>query len=169
MRVFSALSVLAFALAGCAGGTPSADSPAGARMTPAEAREFIDKVQAERGFKPTEADRVTSIEQVFEVIEGDQIGRFQEASRLVAGKPGIDAQALYVSIELLWSDAYSTIARLVEELAERDSAEVARLESLASSGTPTPKRSSKPERTWSSAPKRATRSTCWRSTTCAER
>jgi hypothetical protein len=133
-KVISALFVVALALSGCAGGTPEAGSAANARMTPAEARDFIVKAQAERGLKPTEADRVTSIEQVFEVIEGDQLPRFEEASRLVAGKPGIDAQTLYVTIELLWSDGYSTIARLVEELAERDSVEVERLEALKKSG-----------------------------------
>jgi tetratricopeptide (TPR) repeat protein len=123
---------LAGALGGCASGTPSADSATGSRMTAVEAREFIAKVQAERGMKP--AQPVASVEELLAVIEADEVNRFESASRLVAGKPGIDAQVLYVSVELLWSDAFSTIARLADELGRRADVEVQRLTQLRDSG-----------------------------------
>ena len=127
-----AVLLLSLALSACAGGTPAADSPSGARMTPAEAREYLAEVQAERGAKPGAA--VGSMDELFQVVEGDQINRFEQATRLVAGKPGVDAQTLHATIELLWSDAYSTVALLAENLGELSRVEAERLTRLRDSG-----------------------------------
>ncbi|HEY3497785.1 MAG TPA: hypothetical protein VGK73_23970 [Polyangiaceae bacterium] len=125
---------LALSLGGCAGSTPAAGSVSGTRMTPAEAREYIAEVQAERGTKPGAEAAVGSMDELFQVVEGDEIGRFEQASRLVAGKPGIDAQSLHATIELLWSDALSTVALLAEELGEHARIEAERLTRLRDSG-----------------------------------
>jgi hypothetical protein len=102
-------------------------------MTPAEAREYIAGVQAERGVKP-DATPVTGVDQVLQILESDQIGRFEAASRVVAGKPGIDAQSVFAMIELSWSDGYSTIARIAEELGKRARIEAERLRGMRDSG-----------------------------------
>ena len=79
----------------CGGTTPSADSPAGSGMSAADARAFVAEAQAERGATPPAP--VTSMEQFLEVLDGDQIPRFESASAFVAGKPGIDALMTAVS------------------------------------------------------------------------
>jgi tetratricopeptide (TPR) repeat protein len=102
-------------------------------MTPAEARQFIADVQAERGVKP-DSTPVTGVDQVLTILQNDEIGRFENAARIVAGKPGIDAQAVYATIELSWSDGYSTIARIAEELGKRAQIEADRLRGMRESG-----------------------------------
>ena len=101
-------------------------------MSSADARAFIAEAQAERGAPPAAA--VTSMEQFLEVLDGDQIARFESASAFIAGKPGIDALTLHAAVELSWSDGYTTVARIVEELAKRASAEVKRLREQRDSG-----------------------------------
>jgi hypothetical protein len=116
----------------CGGTTPSADSPAGGGMSAADARAFVAEAQAERG-APAPAP-VTNMEQFLEVLDGDQIARFESASAFVAGKPGIDALTLHAAVELSWSDGYTTVARIVEELAKRAAAEATRLREQRDSG-----------------------------------
>lgn len=128
-----ALVVLAvFASLSCGGTTPSADSPSGSGMSSADARTFIAEAQAERGAPPPAP--VTNMDQFLEVLDGDQIARFESASTFVAGKPGIDALTLHAAVELSWSDGYTSVARIVEELAKRASAEATRLREQRDSG-----------------------------------
>jgi hypothetical protein len=116
----------------CGGTTPSAESPAGGGMSAADARAFIAEVQAERGTPPPAP--VTTMEQLLEVLDGDQLARFESASAFVAGKPGIDAITLHAAIELSWSDGYTTVGRIVEELAKRVSSKAAMLRGQRDSG-----------------------------------
>ena len=95
-------------------------------MSPAEARQFIAGVQKERGVTP-DTTPVTSVDQLLDILTADDINRFDEANRLVAGKPGIDAMSLNATIELCWSDSLNTVALIVEELRKRDAVEVQRL------------------------------------------
>src|SRR5262245_49392593 len=115
------LFVAAFALLvwGCASTTPASETAGGSSMSPAEAQAFIAKVQTERGNPPPPSTPVSSMDELFAIMEGDEIGRFEAAAGFVAGKPGIDAMALHATIELLWSDAFSTVARVLEELQKR--------------------------------------------------
>jgi hypothetical protein len=83
-------------------------------MSPAAAREFLAEVQKERGTTPL-AGPVTSMDQLLDVIQYDEVGRFEDAVRFVAGKPGIDAMTLHATVELIWSDGFSTAAKLLEE------------------------------------------------------
>jgi tetratricopeptide (TPR) repeat protein len=101
-------------------------------MSPADARAFIAEAQAERGVQP--AAPVANMEQFLEVLDGDQISRFESASAFIAGKPGIDAITLHAAIELAWSDGYTTVARIVEELGKRAAVEVKRLREQRDSG-----------------------------------
>jgi hypothetical protein len=83
-------------------------------MTPAQARAFVAEVQKERGTTPP-AGPVTSMDQLLDVIQFDEIGRFEDAVRFVAGKPGVDAMTLHATVELIWSDGFSTVAKVLEE------------------------------------------------------
>jgi hypothetical protein len=116
----------AFSLAGCGGSTPPAGSPANESMSPAEARTFIADVQKERGVT-TDPTPVTSVDELLDILTADDIGRFEAAKQLVAGKPGIDALSLHATIELCWSDSFNTVALVVEELRKRDDVDVKRL------------------------------------------
>jgi hypothetical protein len=129
-KAFVVLAVVASL--SCGGTTPSADSPSGSGMSAADARAFIGEAQAKNG-APAPAP-VTSMEQFLEVLDGDQIPRFESAEAFVAGKPGIDAMTLHAAVELSWSDGYTTVARIVEELAKRASAEATRLREQRDSG-----------------------------------
>lgn len=95
-------------------------------MSPAEARAFIADVQKQRGVTP-DATPVTSVDQLLDILTADEVNRFEAASRLVAGKPGIDAMSLHATVELCWSDSFTTVALVVEELRKRDAVEVQRL------------------------------------------
>jgi hypothetical protein len=104
-------------------------------MSSADARAFIAEVQQKRGV-PAEQPPVTSIDELLEVLASDQVQRFPEAELLVAGKPGIDAIALHATIELAWSDDFSTLALIMNELGKRTEVEVKRLDAKRESGTP---------------------------------
>jgi hypothetical protein len=140
-RVSATLSALVFALSlgACASGTPGADSPAdspaASSMSPSDARAFIAEVQAQRGVQPSTTG-VTSMEEFLDVLAGDEFGRFEAASKFIAGKPGVDAMTLHVAVELSWSDGFFTLARIVEELGQRSSAEAKRLTDQKASGRP---------------------------------
>jgi hypothetical protein len=123
---------LALTLGGCASGTPAADSPSQGGMSSADARAFIDEVEKERGM--TRGAPVSNMEQFLEVLDGDELLRFEAASAFVAGKPGIDAMTLHAAIELSWSDGLSTVARIVEELGKREAVEAKRLANERDSG-----------------------------------
>ncbi|HEV8549156.1 MAG TPA: hypothetical protein VGQ57_09010, partial [Polyangiaceae bacterium] len=117
---------LAALVSGCGGSTPAAGSAATTSMSPAEARAFIAKVQADRGVQP-DPTPVTSIDQLLDVLAADELGRFEAAGRLVEGKPGIDALSLHATLELCWSDSFTTVALVVEELRKQDDVELKRL------------------------------------------
>jgi len=104
-------------------------------MSPAEAREFVAGVQKERGVAP-DPTPVTSVDQLLDILTADDVGRFEAATRLVAGKPGIDAMSLNATIELCWSDAFTTVALIVEELRKREAADVQRLTQERDAGRP---------------------------------
>jgi hypothetical protein len=76
------------------------------------------------------------MEQFLEVIERDELTRFESASAFIGGKPGIDALTLSATLELSWSDAASTVALIVGELGKREMAEAKRLHDLKDSGRP---------------------------------
>ncbi len=102
-------------------------------MSPADARDFIAEAQRERGIA-VERTPVTSMEQLFQALSDDQIGRFESAEQLVAGKPGIDALSLHATIELAWCDDFVTFARILEELRKHADFEVKRLSTKRESG-----------------------------------
>jgi tetratricopeptide (TPR) repeat protein len=95
-------------------------------MSAAEARKFIDEVQRERGIVPDRTP-VASVDELLDVLARDEVGRFEAATQLVSGKPGIDALSLSATIELCWSDSLATLGLVFEELRKRDDAEVTRL------------------------------------------
>jgi len=101
-------------------------------MSSEDARAFLAEAQNERGVKPGAA--VTSMEQLLQVLEGDEIGRFESAAAFIAGKPGVDAMTLHATVELSWSDGFSTVALIVGELAKRASVDVKRLSDQKASG-----------------------------------
>ena len=136
-RLYETLSALALALSlcACASGTPAADSPEASGMSPSDARAFLAEAQAQRGVQPNTLG-VTNMQEFLQVLAGDEFGRFEAASKFVAGKPGIDAMTLHVAVELSWSDGFFTIARIVEELGKRSSVEAKRLSDQQDSGRP---------------------------------
>src|SRR6478752_910759 len=135
LRFWAAAAGLLFvaALAGCATGGHAADSPAADSMSPSEAQAFITQVTRERGIAVDQSP-VTSMEQLFQVLADDQVGRFASAEQLVAGKPGIDALTTHASIELAWSDDFTTFSRILDELSKRADFEVKRLRTKRDSG-----------------------------------
>lgn len=101
-------------------------------MSPADARSFIAKVQKERGV--AEGAPVNSMDELLDVIQGDQVRRFESAARFVDGKPGIDALVIHATVELVWSDAFSTVSRIVEEQRKRADADQVRLSQQRDAG-----------------------------------
>src|SRR6188768_2300688 len=127
---------LLLALAGCAGGANSADAASptsGATMSVSDAQKFVADVQKQRGLPAPAA--VSSIDELLEVLTGDQVDRFAEGERLVAGKPGVDALTLHASLELAWSDDFKTLALILAELGKRADVEVQRLNARREAGT----------------------------------
>jgi len=102
-------------------------------MSSSDAQAFIADVQRERGV-PVDHAPVNSIDELLDVLASDQVQRFPDALRLVAGKPGIDALALHATIELAWSDDFSTLALILNELRKRAEVEVKRLDAQRESG-----------------------------------
>jgi len=101
-------------------------------MSSEDARAFLAEVQKERGVAP--GAPVTTMEQLLQVLEGDEIGRFESATAFIAGKPGVDAMTLHATLELSWSDGFSTVAVIVGELAKRAAVDVKRLSDQKASG-----------------------------------
>ncbi|MEI9935778.1 MAG: hypothetical protein WDO69_01005 [Pseudomonadota bacterium] len=124
---------LLVALSGCGGSEHAADSPAASSMSPSDARAFIAQAQRERGI-PIDQTPVRNLDQVLQALADDQVGRFSSAAQLVAGKPGIDALALHATIELAWSDDFTTFARILDELGKRREFEAKRLLTKRESG-----------------------------------
>jgi hypothetical protein len=125
---------LLVALSGCAGSANSADAASTSSMSSSDAQAFIADVQKQRGV-PAQQAPVNSIDELLEVLASDQVQRFSDAERLVAGKPGVDATALHATIELAWSDDFSTLALILGELKKRADVEVTRLETKRDSGS----------------------------------
>jgi hypothetical protein len=121
-------------LAGCGGSTPGAKSAPPEPMNLAEARAFLVDVRAKRGLPPVHHAEVTSIEELLTILSSDDIGRFEDAARFVEGKPGVDALTLGATIELAWSDGFSMVALLANELAKRAAIEADRLDAKRDSG-----------------------------------
>lgn len=135
--VWRALGLSLFlAATGCASGANSADAASaasGASMSSSDAQAFVAEVQQKRGL-PSPAP-VNNIDELLDVLAGDQVRRFSGAEALVAGKPGIDAMSLHASLELAWSDDFSTLALILGELAKRADVEVKRLQTKRDTGT----------------------------------
>jgi len=103
-------------------------------MSSSDAEAFIKDVQQKRG-QPVEQPPVTNIDELLGVLESDQVGRFPDGVRLVAGKPGVDAMSLHATLELAWSDDFSTLALILGELQKRANVEVERLNAKRESGS----------------------------------
>ncbi|HET7540518.1 MAG TPA: hypothetical protein VFK05_11625 [Polyangiaceae bacterium] len=122
-------------VSGCAAGANSADAASptsGATMSVSDAQAFVTDVQRQRGL-PAPAP-VSSIDELLEVLTTDQMDRFGEGERLVAGKPGVDALTLHASLELAWSDDLKTLSLILAELGKRADAEVRRLSARREAG-----------------------------------
>lgn len=119
-------ALLLLALASCAGSAHSADSPSAPSMSPKDASSFIAEVQRERGI-PLNRAPVSNMDELLQVLADDEVGRFESATQLVAGKPGIEALTLHATIELAWSDDFTTFARILGELKKRADFEIKRL------------------------------------------
>jgi len=126
-------SALLFALAACASGERPAGSASGASMSPSDAQAFIAEIQRERGIA-IDTSPVTNMQQLLEALGDDQVGRFSSAEQLVAGKPGLDALTLHATIQLAWSDDFTTFARILGELGKRADFESKRLSEKRDSG-----------------------------------
>jgi hypothetical protein len=129
MRRFAVVTMLGISLAGGAcGGSSSApaESP-GAPMKPEEARAYLAEVRARRGGPPIEHLPVMSMEELVTILSHDDVSRFEEAVRFAEGKPGVDALTVHATLELAWSDAFSTVASLAEEFGKRASIDEQRL------------------------------------------
>jgi len=124
---------LFLALAGCANGANSAGAASPSGMSSSDAQAFLAEVQQQRGL-PAPAP-VNSIDELLQVLESDQAARFRDAERLVAGKPGVDALTLHASLELAWSDDFTTLALILDELGKRADLEVKRLNARRDSGS----------------------------------
>jgi hypothetical protein len=112
-------------LPSCAGGTNSAGAASPSAMSSSDAQAFLADVQRQRGLPANPP--VTSIDELLEVLVSDQTARFRDAEGLVAGKPGVDAITLHASLELAWSDDFTTLSLILTELGKRADVEVARL------------------------------------------
>ena len=102
-------------------------------MSPADAQAFIAQIQRERSI-PIDTTPVTNMQQLLQALGDDQVGRFSSAEQLVAGKPGIDALALHATLELAWSDDFTTFARILGELGKRAEFERNRLREKRDTG-----------------------------------
>jgi hypothetical protein len=96
-------------------------------MTPAEARSTLVELKAARGMKAKPPQPVASPEELLDILLRDDIDRFEDAARFLEGKTGIDALTWSATVELLWSEAYGTVALVARELAHRSEAEATRL------------------------------------------
>jgi hypothetical protein len=125
MNVMRRIAIVVFvgglgACAACgASSTAPAESPAASSMKPEEARAYLAEVRAQRGGKPIEHLPVMSMEELVTILMNDDVTRFEEAVRYVEGRPGVDALTVHATLELAWSDAFSTIASLAEEFGKR--------------------------------------------------
>jgi hypothetical protein len=126
-------SIVAVALACKPTGPRPLEHPEQETMAPADARAFLAKVQKERGVA-AEGAPVTSMDELLDVIHSDDVRRLESAGRFVDGKPGIDALVIHAMVELVWSDALSTVSRVVEEQHKRANATQARLSQQRDAG-----------------------------------
>jgi hypothetical protein len=130
------VTVLGLIVALSVGCKPEGPKPLGhpeqETMAPADARAFLAKVQKERGVP--EGAPVANMDELLDVIASDDTRRFDSASRLLDGKPGIDALVIHGTVELVWSDALSTVADIVEEQGKRADANQVRLQQQADAG-----------------------------------
>lgn len=117
---------------GCRTEPAPLEHPEQETMAPADARAFIAKVQKERGV--SEGAPVANMDDLLNVIAQDDASRFESAARFVDGKPGIDALVIHATVELVWSDAFSTVARVVEEQRKRADATQVRLSQQRDAG-----------------------------------
>lgn len=129
-----AFAVAWVALVACTGAPAKSAADGGDEMTPKEAEAVIADARTERGMPPVAHAPVTSADQLLAILDGDEIGRFEDAAAFVAGKPGIDAMALHAKVQLAWSDGFSTVAVVVNELGKRAQVEVDRLGKKKDSG-----------------------------------
>jgi len=103
-------------------------------MSSSDAEAFLKEVRQQRGL-PLEYPPVNSVDELLDVLTNDQMGRFANGLRLVAGKPGVDAMALHATVELSWSDDLSTLALILGELKKRADVEIDRLKAQRESGS----------------------------------
>jgi tetratricopeptide (TPR) repeat protein len=120
------IAVLAVVVA-CTDKAAESPGPSAAAMTPAEARSALVELKAARGMKAKPPQAVASTEELLAIVLRDDIDRFEDAARFLEGKTGIDALTWSATVELLWSEAYGTIALFARELGHRAEAEATRL------------------------------------------
>jgi tetratricopeptide (TPR) repeat protein len=126
-----AVSIWLFSCAGSEAKPQLASSPP---MPPREARAYLAEVQKQRGVRPAQHLPVMSMDELVSIMNNDDVARFEEAAQYVEGKPGVDALTVHATIELAWSDAYSTVAALAEEYGKRARSEELRLERRRDAG-----------------------------------
>lgn len=102
-----------------ASSTAPAEPPARASMKPEEARAYLIEVRAQRGGPPIEHLPIMGMDELVTILMDDDVTRFEEAVRYVEGRPGVDALTVHATLELAWSDAFSTVASLAEEFGKR--------------------------------------------------
>ncbi len=103
-------------------------------MTPAEARTAIAEIQAERGIQPPAPQPVSGMDEVLDILVRDDMSRFDDATRFLEGKSGVDAVTLRASFELAWSDGYGGVAQIARELGRRAEVEATGLRERRDSG-----------------------------------
>ena len=120
--------------ASCAGSEPKPQLASSPAMPPQEARASLADVQRQRGVPPAAHLPITRMDELVSIMNNDDVARFEEAVQYVEGKPGIDALSVHATLELAWSDAYTTVAALAEEYGKRARSDELRLQKRRDAG-----------------------------------
>lgn len=135
MRRCGAFLGLSFALTviACAPG-PEAKSPEEHSFSTEEARTYLAEVRAERNPNlPPEKDP-TSVEEVFQILEHDDVFRLEGAARFMEGMPGVEALTVRAMLDLAAADVFLTVTEVLGELGKRHQQEVDRLKKKEQDG-----------------------------------
>ena len=87
-------------------------------MTPADAQKIIADFKTLHGSQlDANPAPPTSMVEVFEIVQTDDILRFEAARQFAAGKKGIEALSIRASLQIFWAGAQLGIAIYLDELA----------------------------------------------------
>ena len=112
------IALVALLVAACA--TSQEPAP----MTPADAQKIIADFKALHGSQlDANPAPPTSMVEVFEIVQTDDILRFEAARQFAAGKKGIEALSIRASLQIFWAGAQLGIAIYLDELALSDTEE----------------------------------------------